>query len=222
MTNLIRKYVRHLLNEITQLPKEYFTTIDNAIADSKFWTLPNHEEDIDEHGLQNQTPAAAKLQEALSAVLTNIGLNMDVMIDSYPALEGAYLTPNHPAYPDRWLIDARWYVSQTTGKNTLDLMIMTLGEDFDINDLNPKALVRNIAQTIRHELVHYSQMKKQKTNKQLKTDREAFEAMLVDPKQIPATDNIVDYLRSHIEIDAHAHDAAEELLAVYGEKGDLE
>jgi hypothetical protein len=31
-----------------------------------------------------------------------------------------------------------------------------------------------------------------------------------------------DYLRSHIEIDAHAHDAAEDLLAVYGEKGAFE
>jgi hypothetical protein len=31
-----------------------------------------------------------------------------------------------------------------------------------------------------------------------------------------------DYLKSHIEIDAHAHDTAEELLAVYGYEGSQE
>jgi hypothetical protein len=31
-----------------------------------------------------------------------------------------------------------------------------------------------------------------------------------------------DYLRSHIEVDAHAHDGAEELLAVYGEKASMD
>ena len=51
---------------------------------------------------------------------------------------------------------------------------------------------------------------------------EAFEEMLNDPYQIPSRDTSdpewqKKYLSSHIEIDAHAHDAAEELLAIYNE-----
>jgi len=219
MKYLLRTYIRELVTEITQLPKEYFSTIDNAIRDSRFWTLPNHDEDIEGHGEQNQTPAASQLQLALDNALTAVGLDMDILVDSYPAMEGTYLDPGHPAYPNRWLIDARWYVSEKTKRNTLDLMIMTTGDDFDASDMDPAALTRHIAQTIRHELVHYSQMKKQQASKKLDGDWETFKSMLADPKQIPASDDIVDYLKSHIEIDAHAHDAAEELLAVYGEKG---
>jgi hypothetical protein len=49
--------------------------------------------------------------------------------------------------------------------------------------------------------------------------------MLSDPKQVPDSNDPEwqeKYLRSHIEIDAHAHDAAEELLAVYGESGAMD
>ena len=44
--------------------------------------------------------------------------------------------------------------------------------------------------------------------------------MLNDPNQIPSaeSEDIAAYLESHIEVDAHAHDAAEEMLAVYGEQ----
>ena len=64
-------------------------------------------------------------------------------------------------------------------------------------------------------------MKKQASNKGL-DDMGAFDEMLSDPKQVPDSsdpDWQRKYLQSHIEIDAHAHDAAEELLAVYGKDG---
>ena len=82
-------------------------------------------------------------------------------------------------------------------------------------------------------------MKKQSLKKGLYSDIAAFEDMLKDPKQVPDEDNpkywevheptrkegfnqelyTQDYLKSHIEIDAHAHDAAEELLALHGLNG---
>jgi hypothetical protein len=223
----LRSLVREtLVTEITKLPKEYFKAIDDAITASVFWELPNTLDDIDllntPGGNTLGTPAAEALQGAIQGVFTKLNLDMDIIVSSHETddIEGMTLHPDHPAYPNRWLVDARWYVSkQNPGRNTIDIEMM-VSED-GVPDLDSSALVRHIAQTIRHELVHWDQMKKQASSKGGLTDAEAFEEMLQDPKQIPTGEKstVADYLRAHIEIDAHAHDGAEELLAVYGEDG---
>ena len=252
---ILRKYIKHvLLVEASQLPAEYFSKIDDALTNSSFWSKSNYYDDIDEGPRGSlQTPAATALELALQAVIDEVGLDMDVYVSSHASGDlNTILTPDHPAYPDRWLIDARWYVSKIKpGRNTIDLEIMAYDDAVDSQDVNPQALVRHIAQTVRHELVHYTQMKKQSLNKGLYNDIEAFQDMLKDPKQVPNEDDpkywdiyeptgkidpktkeeiiekkgfdqklyTQDYLKSHIEIDAHAHDAAEDLIAVYGEQG---
>lgn len=227
--SLLRECIREILSEITKLPKEYFTKIDAAITASKFWDFPNTQSDIDylntPAGNTNGTPAAEALQKSLQGVFEELELDMDVVVASHDTddIEGMTLHPKHPAYPDRWLVDARWYVSkQNPGRNTVDLEMMT--SENEIPELNSGALVRHISQTVRHELVHWSQMKKQAASKGDLSDTEAFEEMLNDPKQIPdsETGTVEDYLHSHIEIDAHAHDGAEEMLAVYGEEGAMD
>lgn len=253
------KLRRRPINEISKLPKEYFSDIDAAVKNSSFWTLPNSQGDIDyyetESGGVMGTPAAEALAEALSDVMKKLGLDIDVLVRSHDTddLMGMSLHPEHPAWPNRWLIDAKWYVSkQRPGRNTIDIEIMTSEAEDDIaSELDSSFLVRHITQTVRHELVHYTQMKKQSLSKGLYNDIEAFQEMLKDPKQVPDENNpkfwkvyektgridpqtggevinkqgfdrelyTQDYLKSHIEIDAHAHDAAEELLAVYGLEG---
>jgi len=225
--NVLREYIRvKLVTEITKLPREYFKIIDDAITASRFWKEPNALADIDllntPGGNTMGTPAADVLQSSLQGAFGELDLDMDVVVSSHNTddIENMTIHPEHPAYPNRWLVDGRWYISkQNPGRNTVDLEMLT-AED-EVLDLDPSALVRHIAQTVRHELVHWNQMKKQAANKGGLTDTEAFEEMLNDPKQIPnsETGTMADYLRSHIEIDAHAHDAAEELLAVYGKKG---
>jgi hypothetical protein len=248
--NVLRKYVRALLTEITQLPPDFFTVVDDAIMSSQFWTMPNDDEDISSTG---KTPAANVLEKAIQQAMQDVDLDMDVIVDSYFTDDpDMMLHPEHPAYPNKWLIDARWYISKRNpGRSTIDLMLMMGDEDegFDASDVNPKALTQHIASTIRHELVHYTQMKKQSLNKGIYDDTKAFEEMLQDPSQIANEDDPkyweiyeptgeidqetkkeiinkegfksklwqTDYLQSHIEIDAHAHDAAEDLLAIYGE-----
>jgi hypothetical protein len=162
------------------------------------------------------------------------------------------LHPDHPAWPNRWIVDAKWYISkQKPGQSTVDIEFMTSDPEI-LDELDSSALVRHIAQTIRHELVHYEQMKKQAENKDV-DEIQAFKEMLEDPTQIPSENNpkywevyeptgkfddeeneiirkegykhdvfVKDYLRSHIEIDAHAHDGAEELIAVYGKEDSLD
>jgi hypothetical protein len=227
--NLLREYVRMLLVEASDLPDKYFSVINDAISSSRFWEEPNTQKDIDYYtsaaGGSMGTPAAEVLSTALQKSINDIELDMDVIVRSHDTedFQGMTLHPDHPAWPDRWLVDASWYVSkQRPGRNTIDIMLMTSEDEDDIRSaLDSSALVRHIAQTIRHELVHYTQMKKQAKNKGL-GDAEAFEEMLNDPYQIPSRDTSdpewqKKYLSSHIEIDAHAHDAAEELLAIYNE-----
>ena len=247
------------LLEISKLPKEYFSAVDSAISDSAFWTKPNNQDDIDlydsPYGGTLSTPAAIALQKALDTALKDIGLDFDVLVSSHDTdSEHVMLHEDHPAWPNRWLIDAKWYVSkERPGRNTIDLEIMTFTDDADASEVDPPALIRHIAQTVRHELVHFTQMKKQSLKKGMYNDIEAFKDMLEDPSQIPNENDskywdvyeptgqkdeggneIIsregfdqklytrDYLHSHIEIDAHAHDAAEELLAVYGHEGSKE
>lgn len=227
---LLGKYVhssRRNLAEASTLPEEYFTLIDSAISDSQFWKEPNTQDDIDIYDTSSGsvlgTPSAEALSQALRGALDASGLDMDILVRSHDTddLEGLTLHPEHPAWPNRWLIDAKWYISkERPGRSTIDIELMTSEDEDDMrSSLQPAALVRHIAQTIRHELVHYHQMKKQAKNKGL-DDSAAFEEMMNDPSQVPPADLDneewqKEYLGSHIEIDAHAHDAAEELLAVY-------
>ena len=243
-----------ILTEISKLPKEYFSKIDASIKNSNFWKDDNTVDSIDQGPKGSlQSPAARTLEVALQDAFDDLGLDIDAFVSTFDTDdENFQLNPEHPAYPNRWLIDARWYVSkQRPGRNTVDLQIMPFGDEADLSDVNPSALVRHIAQTVRHELVHYTQMKKQSLSKGLYNDIEAFKDMLDDPNQVPDEDNpkywevyeptgktdpetreeiirkdgfdqglyTQDYLKSHIEVDAHAHDAAEELLAVYGLAG---
>ena len=252
---LLRRYIRELLVEASELPSEYFSVIDGAVTSSQFWNEPNSQEDIDYYdtgaGGVMGTPAAEALDVSLQQAMNDVGLDIDVLVRSHDTddLEGMSLHPDHPAWPNRWLIDAKWYVSkERPGRNTIDIEIMTSENEDNIDSvLDSGALVRHITQTIRHEIVHYTQMKKQAKSKGL-DDLGAFTEMLSDPSQVPNEndprywdvyeptgkfddkgneiihkdgfkDDVYkkDYLSSHIEVDAHAHDAAEELLAVYSD-----
>ena len=252
--NLLREYIRELFTEATKLPGEYFSVIDEELSRSQFWKKTNSQNDIDiyesESGMTMATPAAEALSVAISSAIHTLNLDMDILVRSHDTddIEEMTLHPAHPAWPNRWLIEAKWYVSKNRpGRNTIDITMMTSEKgDKILSSLNSGALVRHIAQTIRHELVHYTQMKKQSFKKGLYNDIKAFDDMLKDPRQVPDEDNskywdvysptgkfdeageeiihkegfnnvlyTQDYLKSHIEIDAHAHDAAEELVAVY-------
>ena len=218
------------INEVTRLPKELYTSIDNEIASSGFWKEPNSQDDVDYYESSSGgvlgTPAAERLSEALHAAMSQSGLDIDILVRSHETDDYKMMTlhPEHPAWPNRWLIDAKWYISkQRPGRSTIDIEMMTSEPEDSIDkSLNSSALVRHISQTIRHELVHYEQLKKQAKNKGL-SDADAFDEMLKDPNMVPAGDASdpewkKKYLSSHIEIDAHAHDAAEELLAVYDQE----
>ena len=130
---LLREYIRErILLEATKLPQEYFSAIDNAVSASRFWEKPNTQDDIDYYesdaGGVLATPAAESLAAALEQSMKKVGLDMDLLVRSHETqnLEDYSLHPDHPAWPDRWLVDASWYVSkERPGRNTIDIEIMT-------------------------------------------------------------------------------------------------
>ena len=125
------------------------------------------------------------------------------------------------------------------GKHVIWLEFRPLSEDFDLGELNPEELVNNVSTTLNHELIHYHQLKKQAKSKGL-SDYDAFKEMVCDPEQTPVHDpdeyrelcgkeppeqegsEREIYLSRHGEIDAYAHEAAEELLNRYSPEEALE
>ena len=139
-------------------------------------------------------------------------------------------------YPNNWLMGGEFNgPNPSNGKNLIIIELRPLEEDFELSNVNfiPKLLINLISQVVNHEMVHYWQMKKQAKSKGL-SDEEAWEELLCDPEQVPVGASQEDrdeweqrcgrappkdhhgkevYLTRHGEIDAYAHEAAEQLLA---------
>ena len=206
---------RQYLNEITTIPPRLKQGLRDAILDSEFWTYPHTEDEVDAVG-ENElgTPAIAILMDALNDAAENLGSDLHFLLTVDGT--GRYaLGPDDPHgnYPNDWTMQAQ-YRGPEKGKHVVWLEFQPLSDDYNIDDLNPDELAAVISRTINHELVHYEQLKKQGKSKGI-SDEKAWEEMIADPKQFSDSGERGDYLTRHIEVDAHAHQAAEELLAMY-------
>jgi hypothetical protein len=225
-----RKYV----NEVTSLETELKDAIFQAIIDSKFWTKQNNPNDIDLKldNLDNLmgTPASEALQSSLNQ-LSDIYFSISVGDEKY------VLGPNdeYGGYPDNWILQAQYRgpYRELNGQHVVWVELRSISNEFDLNELDSLELSKNISTTINHELIHFYQLKNQAKSKRL-SDYEAYREMVCDTKQVPAGDperyyeicgeyppeELGDareiYLTRHGEIDAYAHEAAEQLLHKYG------
>tara|TARA_Y100001963_G_scaffold160236_1_gene269391 strand:+ start:5615 stop:6445 length:831 start_codon:yes stop_codon:yes gene_type:complete len=212
-----RKYV----NEVTSLNTELKGAIFQAIVDSKFWTKENSSEDIDlkSDEIDNMmgTPATEALQTSLNNIINELGIK-DLYFNVASSDDLYELGPNTQfgGYPNNWMTQGQYRgpYQELDYKHVVLIEIRPLSEDYNLRDLDINAMASKISTTINHELVHYYQLKKQAKNKGL-SDIEAYREMVYDPKQVPTTDDRKTYLTRHGEIDAYAHEAAEQLLDKY-------
>ena len=239
MKVLLESRRRHL-NEATAIPNEIKSQLAQAIIGSKFWEEPNTPEDIDEaEGPLDSlgTPATDALAASLNSAAEELGT--DLYFDISSGEEEYTLGPDDPhgGYPNNWMMRGQYRgpYEELDGKHVVFLQFRPISEDFNFEDLNPEELAKKISTTLNHELVHYFQLKKQAQSKGL-TDDEAFYAMKCDPKQVSPREFESDeeyrklcgkepeqhggterevYLSRHGEIDAYAHEAAEQLLDKY-------
>ena len=212
---------RGFINEATTLEADLKGGFRQAIEDSQFWTLPNTENDVDigDHPDEMETPASEALRIALNekAQELDTDLYFIVTVSSEHALG-----KNDPygGYPNNWMKHGM-YQGPQLNRHIVWIELRPLGDSYDMSQLNSSELVKKISRTISHEMVHYSQLKKQAQSKGI-SEEDAWQEMLDDPKQLPKTGDRAEYLSRHTEIDAYAHEAAEELIDNYGAQGALE
>jgi len=235
---LLMESWRGFINEVSAVPNEAKSGFAKAIADSKFWGHPNEPSEVDEKsdGLDNLmgTPATEVLQNSLNKVAQQ--LKTDLYFSVSAGDEAYVLGPDDPhgGYPNNWMMRGQYRgpYEELGGQHVVWLEFRPISEDFDFEEFNSGELVKKVSTTLNHELVHYYQLKKQAAAKGL-SDMDAYEEMVCDPKQTPIGDpeeyrktcgkEPVDqegpgretYLTRHGEIDAYAHEAAEQLLDKY-------
>jgi len=220
---LIMENWRRFITEATAVPKEQMVGFKQAILDSNFWTQPNTENDVDEIGETTNmaSPASEALMSALNAKAEELGTDINFVI-TVTTEDGYELAPDDQfgGYPNNWMMQGQ-YRGPQGGLHVVWIELRPISEEFNMDDLNPGELAKKISTTINHELVHYNQLKKQAESKGI-SDEDAFEEMMNDPKQMDKTGTRAGYLSRHIEVDAFAHEAAEELLDKYSEEEALD
>ena len=213
---LIMENWRRFIVEATAVPDEQKKGFLQAITDSNFWTQPHTEDDVDEVGgtANMGSPASEALMSALNAKAEELGTDLNFIV-TVTTEEGYELAPDDQfgGYPNNWMMQGQ-YRGPQNGLHDVWIELRPISEEFNMDDLNPGELARKISTTINHELVHYNQLKKQAESKGI-SDEDAFEEMMNDPKQMDQSKTRAGYLSRHIEVDAFAHEAAEELLDKY-------
>ena len=213
---ITKKQLRKLiLKEVTSLSPSIKKSLYDAAMTSRFWESPHSVHDVDlVTDTEFSTPSIEKLMDALNSTASQS------MSDLYFLLhvdedESYALGPNdkHGHYPNNWMLRG-YYSGPQNGKHVIVIIFRPLGYDYRMQDLNPNELVGKLSRTINYEIVHVEQLKKQALSKGI-TEEEAWEELLRDKRQIPQTQGRSEYLSLHNEIDAYAHEAAEELLDLY-------
>jgi hypothetical protein len=220
---------REYVNEVTSLETELKDDILQAIVESQFWRESNYLKDVDIQpdlpGLDNKmgTPATLTLQTSLNQLMDTMGLDIYFSIES--SNEEYVLGPDdeYGGYPNNWMTIGQYRgpYEELGSKHVILIEIRPISTDFILRDLDIDELSRKISTTINHELVHYRQLKKQAAERNI-TDQEAFREIACDPKQVTDSECRETYLSLHSEIDAYAHEAAEQLIDTYGAEKALE
>ena len=213
--DLTNSSVRKNIFEVTTLSSQTIQGYIDAMMSSRFWTYPHNVDDVDSvTDTELSTPSIEVLMDALNAESEN--QNSDIYFLLTVSGDDKYsLAPNDKfgSYPNNWMMQGQ-YQGPMSNKHVVWLEFRPLSDEYRMKDLNPEELVKKISRTINHEIVHYSQLKKQALSKGVE-DEQAWEELLSDPKQYSTSGKREDYLSRHIEIDAFAHEAAEELLDNY-------
>lgn len=226
---MTKKFISSILQEATKLPDEMYSGLDKAIQQSQFWLLDNAEahgdmETIPHVGPQNQTPAAQALGWAIEDYLASINFPMTAAVISAEKDANKKLDlpvrPGHKQYPSGLVVGGSQSLS-SRGRFVTYLYLLPVSEDYDLSVINGSTLSKKVGGIMRHELIHSQHFEKrrkaQKTSRNVAKDRFKEEGE-IPPDGAPRKD----YLSSKIEIDAYAHELAEELLQKVGKEKALD
>ena len=220
LSDKVREYLMSLgmLSE-SKLPDMMYKELDDVISSTQFWSLDNDYDmaSLEVHKGQQaiQTEAAYVLNTALNDYFASKQVPYIIVIESVDPEENdnAVLDPSHRFYPNEVALGGMQTLSP---RNQIMIVVYmaTFSDDYDVSDISSSAITKSIARVIRHEAIHGQQLDKRK--KKQGVSRASAKQGYEDEGQILDDDAPrVDYLKSHIEVDAYAHEIAEELLDYY-------
>jgi len=213
-------------NPIGKLPDFLYAPLEEVIRESRFWFAPNTEDESEmkktSGGWQNQTEGAIILQSTIQDFLNLNDIKVSVFVVTPQAANNPELqlpvTKDHKLYPNRLVFIGSQDVSDKGGF-VMFMLMAPVDKNFDPRDVDPVTISRIIGKIVRHELIHVIQLEKrrrnQKSSRLFAKDEFAKEGEIVDAEDRSG------YLGSKIEIDAYAHEFAEELLQKYGKDKSL-
>lgn len=220
----------HTLNKLIESKKlndVLYAPLDSVIIESQFWTYSNST-DVDEIDyntvLKNdvdQTEAAEVLTSYLNDFFTTNKIPTRVAVHTPDPLTNpkTIINPGHPKYPNRLIIGGNQGLAGENNKKgsskfLMNLFLATYGDNFSQSDIDPARLAHHIGSIIRHEIIHMNQIEARR--KQQRISRLDTLKKYRAEGEIPSGDSREDYLSSKIEIDAYAHEIAEELINKHG------
>ena len=213
---LIMESWRRHLEEITELPEEIFSTFEEEIGKSYFWLEDNDYDDLDDVGSgPPETPATMALTVAINKALKRAGMDDVTGI----------------AHSSGSFSNSIWHsatIDVSKDGKPVFMILMNLWEDYENYGIPVAKMIKELSAALRHELVHLEQLKKQAKTKGIDLET-AFKQMMDDPRQVVDRADydtyeayMKDYLALHIEVDGHAHQAAENLIDTYGKEKALD
>ena len=219
--------VSKTLLEGTSLPGSFFTGLEKAISDSSFWTLDNTTEEADFNspgkGIHvEQTEAAAALGSAIQEFFREQGFSIIIAVNSVDpsdqpssATEQFPVGKGHRLYPNGIVVGGEQAIDK--GRFVMYIHMAPADESYDPADVNASVITSKVARLVRHEIVHTQQFEKRRKKQKIsrmaaKTEYEREGE--IPPEGAPRSQ----YLSADIEVDAYAHEFAEELLNVLGKE----
>ena len=234
-------YEPYALEESTELPKEIFNAFEDEIAKSNFWMEENDYDDLDDEIVDTppETPATMALTLAMNKALKKAGMEDVVAL--------AHSSGNFANDP--WTSAT---IDVSKDGRPVFMILMNLWEDYEDFGIPVEKMIKDVSAALRHELVHLQQLKAQAKSKGIDLEAAFQKMMddpkqvadrddpkyweIFEPtgkkdsegKEIIHKDGfksnlfMKDYLEKHIEVDGHAHQAAENLLDQYGEEEALD
>lgn len=204
------KWLNFLLAEATVLPQEAYSVIEDELNKSDYINFRNRIEDI----IGDSTPLSDELSDVLTKAMRRLGLPIRVRVSVKPELpddivDGPYVAgASHSVGGIMERIEIEIYAFPEEG--------ITAYADEMNGDL---------AEVIRHELIHSGQLRKQAVRKGMPL-RQAHIERGHDKRQVPQAHEQDPKFREiyhsrHSEIEAYAHQTAEWLLKHFSKEDAL-
>ena len=192
------KWQRFFLCEINTLPRKAYGTFEEYLDNSGYWELDN---DMD--SLRNgRTPLSMKLEDSIKEAFAAANIKIMIKVEVLEDVIIEAINDSFIAYAEHW----GYFKNKEMIK-----VFLKCGNAEDMDSFDPELENRELAEVLRHELIHSEQLKKQMLKKRIsrkKAEKEREE----DPLQSPKDQSEEAYFSSHPEIDAYAHQVAEELI----------